>query len=118
MTDATLVAVPEDDQSTPRRSIRIPDDEWDAGLRAAEANGEALSAVIRRRVADYTNGGTTVEYRATSRTKPELVVENITGELVDIRGHFPAKHWLVEIRETTGYRPVGARTANFTSAHK
>lgn len=110
MTDATMVAVSDDDQSTPRRSIRIPDDEWEAGLRAAEANGETLSAVIRRRVAAYTDGATRVEYRATSRTKPELVIENITGELEDIRGHFPAKHWLVEGRETTGYRPVGRRS--------
>lgn len=110
MTDATLVAVPDDDQSTPRRTIRFPDDEWESGLEAAEANGESLSAVIRRRVADYVDGGTTVQYRATSRTIPSLVVENITGNLDDVRGHFPTKHWLLEGREVAAYRTVGRRS--------
>lgn len=110
MTDATLFAVPEEDQSTPRRTIRIPDDEWESGLSAAEANGESLSAVIRRRVADYAEGAVTVEYRATSRTNPGLVVEKITGSLDDVRSHFPPKHWHVDSREVTGYRPVGRRS--------
>jgi len=70
MTDARLVGVPDEDQSTPRRTIRIPDDEWESALAAAEANGESLSAVIRRRIADYAQGAATVEYRATSRTNP------------------------------------------------
>jgi hypothetical protein len=110
MTDATLVAVPDEDQSTPRRTIRIPDDEWESGLAAAEANGESLSAVIRRRIADYTEGTATVEYRATSRTDPGLVVEKIIGDLDEVRSHFPAKHWQVESREVTGYRSVGRRS--------
>ncbi len=111
MTDATLVAVPDEDQSTPRRSIRIPDDEWESGLAAAEANGESLPAVVRRRIADYAEGAAqAVEYRATSRTNPGWVVENITGGLDDVRSHFPAKHWYVESREVTGYRPVGRRS--------
>ncbi len=110
MTDATLVAVPDDDQSTPRRTIRIPDDEWESGQRAAESNGETLSAVIRRRIADYVDGDTTVEYRATSRTIPSLVIENIAGDRDEVRGHFPAKHWLIESREVPAYRPVGRRS--------
>lgn len=110
MTDATLIVVPDDDQSTPRRTIRIPDDEWESGQQAAEANGENLSAVIRRRVADYVDGGTTMEYRATSRTIPSLVIDSIAGDIDDVRGHFPAKHWLLEGREVSGYRPVGRRS--------
>jgi len=110
MTDATLIVVPDDDQSTPRRTMHIPDDKWESGQQAAEANGETLSAVIRRRVADYVDGGTTMEYRATSRTIPSLVIESITGDLDEVRGHFPAKHWVLESREVTGYRPVGRRS--------
>lgn len=110
MTDATLVAVPDEDQSTPRRTIRVPDDEWESGLAAAEANGENLSAVIRRRIADYAEGAATVEYRATSRTNPGLVVEKIAGNLDDVRRLFPSKHWHVDSREVTGYRPVGRRS--------
>ncbi|WP_131813202.1 hypothetical protein [Mycolicibacterium fortuitum] len=102
--------MPDDDQSTPRRTIRIPDDEWESGQQAAEANGETLSAVIRRRVADYVDGGTTMEYRATSRTNPSLVIESITGDLDDVRGHFPAKRWFLEGREVSDYRPVGRRS--------
>lgn len=109
MTDATLVAVPDEDQSTPRRTIRIPDDEWESGMAAAEANGESLSAVIRRRIADYAAGAAKVEYRATSRSDPGLVVRNITGQIDEVRSLFPAKHWHVESREVTGYRPVGRR---------
>ncbi len=119
MTDATLIAVPDDDQSTPRRTIRIPDDEWESGQQAAEANGETLSAVIRRRVADYINGGTTMEYRAASRTIPSLVVENITGDLDDVCAHFPAKHWLIEGREVSSYRAAGRafRVTNVVEHH-
>lgn len=109
MTDATLIAVPDDDQSTPRRTIRIPDDEWESGQRTAEANGETLSAVIRRRVADYVSGETTIEYRATSRTIAGLVIDNIIGELDDVRGHFPAKHWMLKSREVSAYSTVGRR---------
>ncbi len=103
-------AVPEDDKSTPRRTIRIPDAEWEAALQAAEARGETLSAVIRRRVADYCGGGPAVEYRAVSRTIPGLAVDALTGDLEDIRAHFPAKHWLLHSREVSGYRPVQRRT--------
>lgn len=110
MTDARLVRVPEDDQSTPRRTIRIPDAEWEAGQQAAEANGEPLSAVIRRRVADYVDGEMALEYRATSRTRASLVVEHISGDLDEVRGHFPAKYWLLEAREVSGYRAVGRRS--------
>ncbi len=110
MTDARLVGVPDEDQSTPRRTIRIPDDEWESALAAAEANGESLSAVIRRRIADYAQGAATVEYRATSRTNPALVVENVTGPIDEVRSLFPARHWHVEVRESTGYRPVGRRS--------
>lgn len=111
MTDATLITVPDDDQSTPRRTIRIPDDEWNAGLQAAETNQETLSAVIRRRVADYVLSGVNVEYRATSRSIPGLTVQNITGDPDEIRSHFPAKHWILEGREATAYRHMGRRPA-------
>lgn len=38
---------------TPLRSIRIPDDEWNPALAAAEANGESVSEVVRRKLGEY-----------------------------------------------------------------
>lgn len=110
MTDATLVDVPTEDASTPRRTIRVPDDEWEAALRAAAANHEVLAAVIRRRIADYAHGDTTTEYRATSRTLPGLVVDNIVGDFDAVKAHFPTKHWLLQARDVTTHQPARRRT--------
>jgi hypothetical protein len=38
---------------TPRRSIRIPDSEWDAAKAIADDNGETLSDVIRAALRRY-----------------------------------------------------------------
>ncbi len=38
---------------TPLRSMRIPDDEWNAAGEAARANGTNLTAVIRAALRDY-----------------------------------------------------------------
>lgn len=39
--------------SIPNRSIRIPDDEWQAAQEAARANGETVSEVVRRALRRY-----------------------------------------------------------------
>ncbi|MEU7631681.1 hypothetical protein AB0C34_17085 [Nocardia sp. NPDC049220] len=62
-----------DETGVPRRTIRIPDEEWNAGMAAAARNGETLSAVIRRAITSYAMeqaADTTeyhTEYRATSK---------------------------------------------------
>jgi hypothetical protein len=40
--------------NTPQRSIRIPDDEWEAAKAAADDRGETLSDVIRMALKRYT----------------------------------------------------------------
>lgn len=39
--------------NTPRRTIRVPDLEWDAAMETAEANGETVSDVIRAALRRY-----------------------------------------------------------------
>jgi hypothetical protein len=39
--------------NTPRRTIRVPDSEWDAAKEAADANGDNLSEVIRASLKRY-----------------------------------------------------------------
>jgi hypothetical protein len=46
---------------TRARSVRVPDDLWDAALAATAANGETVSDVVRRALAVYVGG---VETRA------------------------------------------------------
>lgn len=38
---------------TPLRAMRIPDDEWQAALTAAEARGETVTAVVREALRRY-----------------------------------------------------------------
>lgn len=40
--------------NTPQRSIRIPDDEWEAAKAAADERGETLSDVLRLALRRYT----------------------------------------------------------------
>jgi negative regulator of replication initiation len=39
--------------NTTPRAVRVPDDLWDAALAATAANGETVSDVIRRALAQY-----------------------------------------------------------------
>ncbi|WP_457181089.1 hypothetical protein [Mycobacteroides abscessus] len=108
MTDATLLAVATEE--TPKRTVRIPDSEWEAGLRAASDNGESLPLVIRRGIADYVSqsgSGFCTEYRATSITNPQTVVTGIEGDLADVRRQFPAKYWRLDSYRRSPYQPIG-----------
>lgn len=44
---------PPDKPRTPHRTIRVPDDLWDAAMRVAHDRGESLSDVIRDCIRDY-----------------------------------------------------------------
>lgn len=52
MTPATVSRVP-NTPGTPRRTIRIPDDLWDAASAKAEERGESVSDVIRKALERY-----------------------------------------------------------------
>lgn len=41
------------DTHTPPRSIRVPDDEWEAAKGKADERGESLTDVCRRALRDY-----------------------------------------------------------------
>ena len=43
----------------PLRTYRAPDEEYDAAVAAAAANGESLAAVIRRALAEYVRQSST-----------------------------------------------------------
>lgn len=40
-------------KGTPRRSVRIPDDEWNAALAIATERGDNLSDILRRALTQY-----------------------------------------------------------------
>lgn len=52
MTPGTVTRVP-NTPGTPRRTVRIPDDLWDAAVAKAEERGESVSDVIRRALQRY-----------------------------------------------------------------
>lgn len=52
MTPATVTRVP-NTPGTPRRTIRVPDELWDAAQAKAEERGENLSDVLRKALERY-----------------------------------------------------------------
>jgi len=103
--------------STPRRTIRMSDEEWAAGHAKAGAEGETLTEVLRRLLAGYLVGNAKglneygVEYRAvprdpslTAAQRDELTVDGITGRYEDVRRLYPAKHWHLEERTVSPYK--------------
>ncbi len=55
MTPGTVGVVP-NAPGTPRRTIRIPDDLWNAATAKAEKRGESVSDVIRHALERYVGG--------------------------------------------------------------
>ena len=96
---------------TPRRTIRMSNEEWDAGHTQAQAQGETLTAVLRRLLAGYLMNHSAnlsdyeVEYRAIPRdADSSLEVAHITGRYEDVRRIYPAKHWHLEERTVSPYK--------------
>lgn len=52
MTPGIVIDVP-NQEKTPRRTVRIPDEVWQSAARKARDNGENVSEVIRRALDDY-----------------------------------------------------------------
>lgn len=110
MTRATLLIMSADEH-TPRRSLRVPDSEWDAAALAASHNGETLTAVIRRELVRYAQAGANpdvalIEYRATPKDERLCAVDGITGPFEAVRATYPSRHWILEERTVSGYRPA------------
>lgn len=93
---------------TPRRTLRIPDDEWAAGHAKAHSEGDNLTNVLRRLLEGYL-AGHRIEYRATSKHlvngKPH-VVNGLVGELDDITRLYPLSRWVIEEYDVSAPRPV------------
>jgi hypothetical protein len=99
--------------------VRFSDEEWTAGHAKAQAEGETLTEVLRRLLAGYLMGKAEglekygVEYRAvpkdsslTALQRAGLTVERITGSYEDVRRLYPNKHWYLEERTVSPYKPA------------
>lgn len=101
---------------TPRRTIRMSDEEWNAGHAKARQRGETLTEVMRRLLAGYLVSDSSgldygVEYRAVPKdADSSLAVDGITGSLEEVRRLYPAKHWHLEERTVSPYKSASRRT--------
>ena len=97
---------------TPRRTIRMSDEEWAAGHTKAQAQGETLTEVLRRLLTGYLVDNASglnydVEYRAVPKNADiSLTVDGIAAKYEDVRRIYPAKHWHLEARTVSPYRPA------------
>lgn len=103
--------------TTPRRTIRMSDEEWAAGHAKAQAEGETLTEVLRRLLAGYLVGNAqglsdyAVEYRAVPKdADSSLSVEYITGRYEDVRRIYPPKHWHLEERTVSPYKSASRKS--------
>ncbi|MBS1691177.1 MAG: hypothetical protein JST91_02945 [Actinobacteria bacterium] len=98
---------------TPRRTVRIPDDEWNAGHEKAQGDGDNLTSVLRRLLAGYL-AGHQIYYQATSKLTVNgvaQVVRGLEGPLEDIERLYRPSHWTIEEYDVSPPRPVKRRTA-------
>lgn len=94
--------------TTPRRTVRIPDAEWDAGHAKAHGEGDNLTSVIRRLLTGYI-AGHRIEYQATSKTsvngQPQ-VIRGLVGPLDEIEQLYRPSRWIIEEYDVSPLRPV------------
>lgn len=94
--------------TTPRRTVRIPDDEWNAGHAKAQGDGDNLTRVLRRLLTGYI-AGHRIEYQATSKStvngEPQ-VIRGIVGPLDDIRRVYKPSQWTIEEYDVSPPRPA------------
>jgi hypothetical protein len=94
----------------------MSDEEWAAGHTKAQAHGETLTAVLRQLLAGYLVGDASgldydVEYRAVPKdADSSLAVQYISGRYEDVRRIYPAKHWHLEERTVSPYKPASRRS--------
>lgn len=93
---------------TPRRTVRVPDDEWNAGHAKAQAEGKTLTDVLRRLLSGYLAGYRT-EYQVTSKTAvggTQQVIRGIAGSVEEVKRLYPPTRWTIEEYDVSPTRPV------------
>lgn len=96
---------------TPRRTVRVPDDEWDAGHAKAQSEGDNLTSVLRRLLTGYI-AGHRIEYQATSKTTvngERQVIRGLIGPLDEIERLYRPSRWIIEEYDVSPPRPVRTR---------
>lgn len=99
---------------TPRRTLRVPDDEWMAGHAKAQSEGDNLTNVLRRLLNGYI-AGHQIKYQATSKRTVNgvaQVIRGLEGPLEDIERLYRPAQWTIEEYDVSPPRPVqrGAST--------
>lgn len=96
---------------TPRRTLRIPDNEWNAGHAKARGEGDSLTNVLRRLLAGYL-AGHQVKYQATSKRTVNgaaQVIRGLEGPLGEIERLYRPSQWTIEEYDVSPPRPVNRR---------
>ena len=91
---------------TPRRTLRSPDDESNAGH--AKAQGDNLTSVLGPLLTCYI-AGRQIKYQATSKrtvTGVAQVIQGLDGPLVDIERFYRPSQWTIEEYDVSPPRPV------------
>ncbi len=101
-----------------RRTVRVPDSEWEIAQQAAAAAGENISDWVRgvlRQAALANPSAAETEYRATlldpPSDAPDPLVVYVRRPLAEdeVRRLFPRKRWHLEAREVTPWHPASKR---------
>ena len=89
---------------TPRRTVRVPDDEWDAGHARAQE---------RRRQSDQRAPMSTrrIHRRKTTVNGEPQVVRGLVGTLDEIERLYRTSRWIIEEYHVSLPRPVKRKSA-------
>lgn len=93
---------------TPRRTLRVPDDEWNAGQAKAESEGTNLANVLRSLLSGYL-AGRRIEYQVTSKRPVNgapQVIRGLTGPVDAIERLYRPSLWILEEYDVSAPRPV------------
>lgn len=96
---------------TPRRTLRIPDDEWNAGHAKAQEQGDTLTSVLRRLLNGYIDGHQ-IKYQATSKQPVNgvaQVIRDLEGPLEDLQRLYRPAQWTLEEYDVSPPRPVNRK---------
>lgn len=93
---------------TPRRTLRVADDDWNAGQSKAQGEGKTITDVLRRLLSGYL-AGHRIEYRATSKIAINghpVIVAGLSGDMHDLRRLFPKAQWTIDEYDVSPPRTV------------
>lgn len=93
---------------TPRRTLRVPDGDWNAGQSKAQGEGKTITDVLRRLLSGYL-AGHRIEYRATSKIEingQPVIVAGLSGNLSDLKKLFPRAQWTLDEYDVSPPRTI------------